>query len=148
MHILPQPYGLFHWLMEVIGGRRAIELDIENPPNSSQMVQDIRARLWAPPAKLRSESPETIARPASPVKHIPMKRKSASQRSPIEISTDDEVEVGPIQPRNGRTKHVSRQTFSISPPNSDDGFPIEKNKARKRSTLESRMKYGGRDLVR
>lgn len=130
MELLPQPFGIFRWLMELVGPRRAIELDVERPPNATKIALDFRTRLWAVPATLRSPSPGPIDIPNTPVKHIPQKRRSANDvhgNGVIEITSDEEEErvvrrgSQKRAPGTGnQTKHVSRQTYSISPPNTDD----------------------------
>lgn len=128
MQLLPQPFGVFRWLMEVVGARRAIELDVGLPPGAAQLALDHRAQLWALPARLRSTTPAEIDRPGSPVKHIPRKHK---RDEVIEISSDDDgvINVGAVETkrkRGNQTRHVQRECRSISPPGPDDLIIIPK----------------------
>lgn len=119
--LLPQPYGLFSWLCEVVGPRRAADLPIDMPPNAKEIAQTLRQQMWAEP----SPRPETPARSPSPPKHITLKRKAPSIPGPIEISDeyDTDERHAPRKHNTPSTSKKRRAAISRFPPSQSVSSP-------------------------
>lgn len=120
MTLLPQPYGLFSWLCEVVGPRRAVELPIDLPQNATEIAQTLREQMWAE----HTPRPRSPVRPPSPPKTISTKRKTPPAAAAFDtIVISDDYDTDEMTRKTPKKRPRPDHSLSRFPPSQEISTP-------------------------